>query len=84
MVKKEEKIEEEKVEAVVNEIVVSEAKIFTPQARPEVVSPSSGVWDNPAQEALAKVLNDYAYTNPKKWAVKKDVLVQQLKDLGNK
>jgi hypothetical protein len=81
MVKKEEK---EVIAPIVNEIVVGEAEVFTPQTRPDVVSPSSGEWDNPAQEAFAHVLNNYAYTNPKKWAVKKDVLVQQLKDLGNK
>ena len=75
---------EEEKESVANDIVVSEPKIFTPQSRPDVVSPSNGHWDTPEQEAFAKVLNTYAYTNPKKWAVKKDVLVQQLKDLGNK
>jgi hypothetical protein len=34
-----------------------------------------------AQIAYAKVLNVYAYKNPTKWAIKKDVLIQTLRSL---
>lgn len=37
-----------------------------------------------AQKEYAKVLNAYAYHNPEKWAVKKEVLIKRLESLAGK
>lgn len=36
-----------------------------------------------AQIAYAQTLNSYAYQNPDKWAIKKDLLIAKLRELKN-
>lgn len=62
-------------------IIVEDPEILRPREFPLVVKPESGAWANKEQEKFARTLNGYAYKNPEKWKVKKDVLIKQLKDL---
>lgn len=66
------------------EIEVGDPQILRPTELPLVVKPGEGQdWKNDAQRAYAAVLNAYAYSKPEKWAVKKAVLIEQLKQLGD-
>jgi hypothetical protein len=68
---------------VVGGIKVSDPLVLKPVELPLVIEPADGgVWANAAQTEYAAVLNAYAYSNPAKWAVKKDVLIAQLDDLA--
>ena len=72
-------------EAAKNEdgIIVRDPQVLRPTELPLVVEPEDGEWANPEQAEYAKVLNAYAYKNPKKWVVKKAVLLAQLRELGS-
>ena len=61
------------------EITVNDPKELRPQVLPPVVEVKNG---NAVQVAYAKILNSYAYSNPVKWASKKDGLVKKLELLG--
>jgi len=65
-----------------NGIEVGDPQILRPKELPLVVTPTSGKWENDAQAEYAATLNAYAYKNPEKWAIKKDVLVAQLTEIG--
>lgn len=72
---------EEKVEKASDEIEVGDPQVLRPKELPLVVKlPASA---SKAQIKFAKVLNAYAYKNPEKWAVKKESLIAELKDLKN-
>lgn len=74
-----------------DEIIVKDPQVLRPVELPLVITlPESA---NDAQREYAKTLNAYAYTNPEKWAVKKDDftnekgqvtkgLISKLKELG--
>lgn len=71
----------EKVTEKNDEIVVNDPQILRPKVLPLVIElPASA---SAAQVEFAKVLNAYAYKNPEKWAIKKPVLLAQLKALKN-
>lgn len=63
------------------EIIVADPQVLRPSVLPLVVTLPEGA--SKAQIAYSKILNSYAYQNPEKWATKKDVLIQTLKDLKN-
>lgn len=63
-------------------IIVEDPELLRPKELPLVIKPASGAWENEAQEQFAGILNGYAYRNPAKWAIKKEVLLSQLKQLG--
>lgn len=68
------------VEKTKNGIVIGEPLDIRPKSLPLVVKvPESA---SSAQKEYAKVLNGYAYKNPKKWAEKKAVLVRRLESLA--
>lgn len=72
----------DKVEADANdEIIVKDPLVLRPVELPLVVTLPEGA--SKAQIEYAKILNGYAYKNPAKWALKKDVLISKLKDLKN-
>lgn len=80
-VKKE--LEKEVEEVVASEIIVGDPEILRPRELPLVVKmPEGKEWANKEQAEFAKVLNGYAYKNAAKWAIKKDVLIAQLKEIG--
>ena len=81
MVKKEEK--EEIVVKEKSDFIVKDQQVLRPVELPLVITPQNGKWASKAQEEFAKVLNAYAYTNPTKWAVKKDKLLAELKEKEN-
>lgn len=60
----------EKVPAASDEIIVRDPQVLRPVELPLVIElPASA---SKAQVAYASTLNAYAYTNPEKWAAKKD------------
>jgi len=63
-------------------IVFEDPQILRPKELPLVVKPPVGGWANDAQAEFAATLNGYAYKNPEKWEVKKDVLRAQLIEIG--
>jgi len=66
-----EKIEKEVEETVVEQdIEVNDPRVLRPTELPLVVKLPEGA--SLAQIEFAKILNAYAYTNPEKWAEKKD------------
>ncbi len=65
-----------------DEFVTEDPEILKPKTLPLVVKPTSGAWANEEQEAYSKILNAYAYKNPKKWMKKKAVLLAQLSEIG--
>jgi len=76
------KVDKEKVEEV--DIIVSDPQVLRPVDLPLVIKlPEGQSWKNEAQEKYVQVLNGYAYKNPTKWESKKDVLIKQLKELGD-
>lgn len=88
MVKKEKEIKAEEAESKADseslDIEVADPEILRPRELPLVVKPANGKeWKNEAQAEYARTLNGYAYANPKKWAVKKDVLLKRLVELGD-
>lgn len=64
-----------------DEIVVRDPQILRPVELPLVVILPEGA--SKAQKEYVNILNAYAYQNPDKWAVKKDILVAKLKELKN-
>lgn len=64
-------------------ITVQDPEEVRPKALPLLITPDSGAWKNAEQEEYARILNGYAYKNPKKWGKKKEVLLKQLVDIGN-
>lgn len=65
------------------EVIVEDPQLLRPAELPLVVKPGKGQeWSNPEQAAYAKVLNGYAYKNPLKWKVKKEVLLKKLVEIG--
>lgn len=64
-----------------DEIIVRDPEVLRPRELPLVVVLPEGA--SKAQIEFAKVLNGYAYKNPKKWAIKKAKLIAQLKALKN-
>lgn len=62
-------------------IVVKDVEVIVPKELPLIIEAPKGGWPNEAQAAFAKILNAYAYKNPAKWNVKKDGLIDQLKQL---
>ena len=65
-------------------IVVGDPLLLRPVELPLVVKPADEEvgWANDAQAEYANILNAYAYKNPKKWEIKKDVLLKQLVGLA--
>lgn len=62
-----------------DEIIVKDPEILRPRELPLVIElPKTA---SKAQIEFAKVLNGYAYKNPKKWNIKKAKLIAQLKAL---
>lgn len=72
---------EEEIESTSDEIEVGDPMVLRPVELPLVVKLPEGA--SKAQIKFAKVLNGYAYKNPKKWAIKKDALIAELKALKN-
>lgn len=64
-----------------DDFTVADPQVLRPKELPLVINPGKGGWANPEQEEYAQTLNGYAYTNPEKWEQKKDVLLQNLRDL---
>lgn len=62
-------------------IVVKDPQDIRPVALPLVITLPADASN--AQVVFAKILNAYAYQNPTKWAVKKNKLIAQLKELKN-
>ncbi len=60
-------------------IVVNDAEILKPVAKPLIVVLPPDA--SKAQIARAKILNGYAYSNPKGWRLKKDRLIKELEAL---
>lgn len=74
---------EETKEVASGEFEVSDPEIARPKELPLVVKPiKGGEWANEAQAEYARTLNGYAYANPEKWAIKKDILLARLSELG--
>jgi len=67
----------------VDGIIVRDPQVLRPTELKLVVEPEGGEWVNPEQAEFAKTLNAYAYKNPKKWEIKKGVLLKQLVEIGN-
>ena len=63
-------------------IIVGNPLDLRPVELPLVVKSENGEWKNSAQAEYAKILNAYAYKNPDKWAIKKDVLIARLVEIG--
>lgn len=94
MAKKELKNQTEEVQSESNKIEVGEPLDLSPKSLPLVVKLPKNA--SSAQVEYAKVLNAYAYINPKKWSGykdektgkwvpgKKDVLIKRLKSLAGK
>lgn len=82
--KEEPKVEEPKKEAPKKSrgFSVDEVQELKPVERPLIVTPDSGEWANDSQAYYASVLNSYAYSNPEKWATKKEQLLNELEELG--
>lgn len=68
-------------ETVVDGIVVKDPLVFRPIELPLVVIVPDDA--SLAQKEFAKVLNAYAYKNPKKWEIKKKILIEKLASLKN-
>lgn len=81
MVKKEEKTAEVAVKEPKSEIIVNDAEILAPVEKPLIVVLPADASE--AQVAYAKILNQYAYQNPAKWAIKKDAMIAKLEELKN-
>ncbi len=79
-----------------SDIEVEDPELLMPKELPLVIKPKGGKWKNDEQVAYAKVLNAYAYKNPKKWKAnkinpktldeipntsKKDICIEQLAKL---
>lgn len=80
----EKKKAEVEVEAVKADFIVEDPQLLRPVELPLVVKPLAGKeWATQAQAEFARTLNGYAYKNPKKWAVKKEALLKELKALEN-
>lgn len=71
----------ETVEEDTSGIIVGDPGTLRPTEVPLVVTLPEDA--SLAQKEYAKGLNAYAYQNPKKWADKKDKLIQKLKSLKN-
>jgi hypothetical protein len=69
----------EKVEE--QEIKIADPAILRPKELPLVVTLPAGA--SLAQIEYSKILNAYAYTNPEKWELKKEALIEKLKSLKN-
>lgn len=79
----------------IGEINVADPLVLRPRELPLVVTPAGGSWKNEAQAEYAKIVNAYAYKNPKKWNAviakegllsgksKKDILIARLAEIGN-
>ena len=67
----------------VDGIVVESPLELRPRDLPFIVKPKSGSWKNEAQAEYAGFLNGYAYKNPEKWEVKKEVLLKKLVKIGD-
>lgn len=71
------------VAGVEDEFEVGDPEELRPRTLPLVIKPKGGKdWKNPSQAEFARILNGYAYQNPKKWGKKKAVLLTTLKELG--
>lgn len=75
MSKKETKIGEETT----NDIVIRDPQVLKHESLPLVITLPEG--SSVPQVEYAKILNSYAYQNPEKWQLKKDVLIKKLRDL---
>lgn len=76
------KIEEPKTN-ILDEFTVAPLEVLKPIERELIIKPKLGEqWKNEQQAAYARVLNGYAYTNPKKFAAKQVKLLTQLKEIG--
>lgn len=64
-----------------DDIIVRDPMVLRPVELPLVVTLPEDA--SKAQVEYAKTLNAYAYQNPEKWAIKKDVLIAKLKALKN-
>ena len=60
---------------------VGEALNLEPKALPLVITPKKGEEFTPEQQEYANVINGYAYKNPKKFAIKKEELIANLREL---
>lgn len=74
------------------DIEVGDPEILRPRTLPLVVKPAGktddelrdlpfGGWEHEAASQYAQTLNAYAYKNPGKWAVKKNVLIGRLQEI---
>ncbi len=70
-------------------VEVGDPEELKPKVLPLVITPKGGAkddefggWHNAAAFSHARVLNAYAYKNPRKWKKKKNVLVAQLVELN--
>lgn len=75
--KKTEEIEDQ----IEQDIEVNDPQSLRPVDLPLVVKLPKNA--SAAQIAYAKTLNSYAYQNPDKWAIKKDLLIAKLRELKN-
>lgn len=65
-----------------DEFTVEDPEILKPKELPLVIKPKDEDWKNEAQAKYARLLNGYAYSNPKKWKIKKAVLLARLSEIG--
>ena len=79
-VEKKQEIVERSVETTASGIEIGEPLDLRPKNLPLVVKLPEGA--STAQKEYAKVLNGYAYQNPKKWAKKKNQLIKRLESLA--
>ncbi|MFA6078109.1 MAG: hypothetical protein WC724_03805 [Candidatus Paceibacterota bacterium] len=97
MVKKEKKEKDEVVEPIEveveapkvtpkpldgDDIIVEDPQVLRPVELPLVITPKDGKWKSKAQEKFARVLNGYAYKNPKKFKAKQAKLIAELRSLA--
>ncbi len=61
-------------------IIVKDPQVLRPVSLPLVVTLPESATDE--QKEYVKTLNAYAYSNPEKWSIKKDVLIARLKEIG--
>lgn len=62
-------------------IIVKDPEVLLPKQLPLVVTLPEGA--SKAQQEYVKILNAYAYQNPRKWAIKKEGLLKTLRSLKN-
>lgn len=78
------KKETKETDITLDSIIVKDPQSLRPVDLPLVITPPEGKeWANTEQAEYAKILNAAAYRNPTKWAVKKEVEIARLIEIGS-